>query len=219
MTTEDEADGLRERKKRATRLALSEATVRLIIERGWANVTIEDIAEAANVSVRTFRNYFANKADAVASRHVERMTLVAEQLRARPAAEPLWDALIGAVQAQFVGGDQTSADSPQARRWRDGLRLMLAEPALHGAVLTASVAAQDELARAVAERTGTDVARDVYPALVAGVITSAVSVALAHSMRPDAPRALGPLLREVLDQLAAGLPAPTRPRGRTAHDR
>ena len=44
--------GLRERKKRDTRQALSQHTMRLCIERGWHNVTVEDVAGAANVSVR-----------------------------------------------------------------------------------------------------------------------------------------------------------------------
>ena len=41
------SDGLRERKKRETRLALSLAAVKLVVERGWNNVTIEDFLEAA----------------------------------------------------------------------------------------------------------------------------------------------------------------------------
>src|SRR5580698_1630989 len=47
---------LRERKKLATRREL-----RLIADRGYSNVTVEEIAEAANVSPRTFFNYFPTK--------------------------------------------------------------------------------------------------------------------------------------------------------------
>ncbi|MFC6937901.1 TetR/AcrR family transcriptional regulator [Actinomadura yumaensis] len=97
--------GLRERKKRETRAALSLAAIRLCVERGWGDVTIEDIAEAANVSVRTFRNYFSGKAEAVAARHLDRMLAIADELRARPAAEPLWDSIAIAVQARFEAGD------------------------------------------------------------------------------------------------------------------
>jgi AcrR family transcriptional regulator len=59
--------GLRERKKTATRQALHEAAVRLAVERGVDNVTIEAIADAASVSRRTFSNYFAGKEQALAT--------------------------------------------------------------------------------------------------------------------------------------------------------
>src|SRR5580698_6176379 len=57
--------GLRERKKVATRKALGMAAMRLAVERGLEHVLVEDIAEAAGVSARTFNNYFASKYEAI----------------------------------------------------------------------------------------------------------------------------------------------------------
>ncbi|HSZ46983.1 MAG TPA: helix-turn-helix domain-containing protein, partial [Streptosporangiaceae bacterium] len=48
---------MRERKKIATRQALGVAAMKLAIARGLDNVLVEDIAEAAGVSPRTFNNY------------------------------------------------------------------------------------------------------------------------------------------------------------------
>ncbi|MFF3356346.1 TetR family transcriptional regulator [Streptomyces sp. NPDC002917] len=209
MTQGDDAGGgLRARKKRETRVALSQAAIRLCVQHGWDNVTVDDIAAAANVSVRTFRNYFSSKAEAIAASHLERMLRIADELRARPVTEPLWDSISCAVQAQFVPQGETGAGSPRDQRWADGLRLMLAEPALQGEVVKANATAQEELAKAIAERTGTDVARDVYPKLVAAVVGAGSAVAVERSLRADPPAPLALVLREVFDQVVAGLPAP-----------
>ncbi|MFJ7947933.1 TetR family transcriptional regulator [Streptomyces sp. NPDC096354] len=209
MTQRDvSGGGLRERKKRETRVALSQATIRLCVQHGWDNVTVEDIAAAANVSVRTFRNYFSSKAEAIAASHLERMLRIADELRARPVTEPLWDSISCAVRTQFVPQGAAGAGSPRDQRWADGLRLMLAEPALQGEIVKAGAAAQEELAKAIAERTGTDVARDVYPKLVAAVVGAGSAVAVEHCLRADPPAPLDLVLHEVFDQLVAGLPTP-----------
>jgi AcrR family transcriptional regulator len=200
-----EQPGLRERKKRQTRVALSQAAIRLCVLHGWADVTVEQIAAEADVSVRTFRNYFGSKAEAIAASHLERMLRVADDLLARPAGEPLWDSLLHAVLGQFVPPQDSVS---QSERWRSGVRLMLAEPALAGEIVKTGAAAQQELAKAVARRTGTDAERDVYPKLVAAVVASGTSVALEHSLRTDDPAPLGAVMAQVFEQLAAGLPAP-----------
>jgi AcrR family transcriptional regulator len=196
--------GWRERKKRQTREALSWAVIRLSVERGWGNVTVEDAAAAAGVSERTFRNYFASKAEAVAARHRDRMLRIAAELRSCPPGEPLWDAITSAVVSQFGGGE------PQSRAWNDAIQLMVTEPDVAGEFLKANAAAQGDLAAAIAGRTGTDPARDLYPTLVAAAITAATTTAMDHWLRADPPVALEGLMCEAFGQLQAGLPAPAR---------
>ena len=65
MTTTEPDAGLRERKKDATRRALSEAGMKLALERGYDAFTIADVAAEVGVSRRTFSNYFAGKAECV----------------------------------------------------------------------------------------------------------------------------------------------------------
>ncbi len=195
--------GLRERKKRETRAALGLAAIRLCLERGWAAVTVDDIAAAADVSPRTFRNYFASKAAAVAATHLERTRRIADELRARPADEPLWDAILAAVHSEYAVADGSVRDS----RSQAALRRLLAEPALHGEVLKADATARVALAAAIAERTGTDVATDVYPTLVAAVVGAGTSVAVEQCLHAPQPIPIGPVLREVFARIAAGLPA------------
>ncbi len=64
--------GRRERKKRETRAALAAAALRLALEKGPDHVTVEEISEAADVSVRTFFNYFPHKEHAILGRDPER---------------------------------------------------------------------------------------------------------------------------------------------------
>lgn len=207
MTTQDSGRvGLRERKKQQTRIALSWAAIRLTVERGFANVTVEDIAAEVGVSSRTFNNYFTSKAQAIAARHLDRARSIAVELRARPAYEPLWEAITAAVLARFALGQDDHGSSDQ--QWLAGIRLMVNEPSLQGEMLRAGAAAEAELAAAVAERTSTDAGRDLYPLLVAAAVGAASQAAMRQWLRSDPPEPIQPLLREALRQLAAGLPVP-----------
>src|SRR5208282_6768919 len=94
-------EGLRERKKLATRRALGIAAMRLAVERGLDNVLVEDIADAAGVSARTFNNYFGSKYEAICALQQDRALRIGEALRGRPAGEPLWESVTQAVLSQF----------------------------------------------------------------------------------------------------------------------
>jgi AcrR family transcriptional regulator len=61
MSPKTEGPGLRERKRLATRRAIQHAVLTLSLERGMDKVTVDDISRVANVSPRTFFNYFPSK--------------------------------------------------------------------------------------------------------------------------------------------------------------
>ena len=155
--------GLRERKKRATRQALSSAALRLAIERGLDNVTIEDITAEADVALRTFRNYFASKYEAVAAIGADRARRIGMSLLERPAAEPLWEALTHAVLDHYEGTDQAFSRETMAALGR-----VLQMPAMRGEYLKVNFEMQNALATAIAERTGTDLRADMFPQVLAG---------------------------------------------------
>lgn len=205
--------GLRERKKQQTRIALSWAAIQLVVARGYSAVRIEDIAEAAGVSVRTFGNYFSSKAEAITARHLDRVLLVADELRTRPPSEPLWTSITAAIEAHFALGMEDAGDAVPSLARLDALRLMVTEPALQGEMYRANASAAAEICTAVAERTGTDPAHDIYPKLVAAVFGAALGATMEHWIQADRPVPFGPLLRNVFDQIATGLPAPPPQRG------
>src|SRR6516225_4709271 len=119
--------GLRERKRRQTHAALSLAAIRLCVQRGWDAVTVDDIAAAANVSSRTFRNYFSTKAEAVAAGHLERMLRIADELCARPASEPLWTAITNSVAASFEPPARKTEAPLVVKRWLERIQFILTE--------------------------------------------------------------------------------------------
>ncbi|MEV5716533.1 TetR family transcriptional regulator [Amycolatopsis mediterranei] len=200
--------GLRDRKKQQTRIALSWAAIRLTVERGYDNVRIEDIAAEAGVSTRTFSNYFGSKGEAIVARHYERARAIAAALRERPAEEPIWDAITQAALAGFALGEPVPEGQGATPEWVEGLRLMVAEPTLQGEFQKAAAPAEAEFALAVAARTGTDPARDVYPRLVAGVIGAALNVATQQWLVAEPRPSIEEVLRDVFGRLAAGLPEP-----------
>src|SRR3981081_3138385 len=76
-----------ERKRRELRVELSEAAVRLVIERGFETTTMEDLATAAGVSRRTFFRYFSSKEDVVFAFLDQWAARLAADIVARPAGE------------------------------------------------------------------------------------------------------------------------------------
>ncbi len=195
--------GLRERKKLATRHALSSAALRLAVERGIENVTIEDITAAANVSLRTFRNYFASKHEAISAIGADRARRIGASLLQRPPGEPLWEALSNAVLQHYEGTDQAFGKETMA-----ALRLILDSPAMRGEYLKINFQIQNALAAAIAQRTGTDAVADMYPQILAGAVTVASQVAVRRWYAADPPVPLRPLLELALKQLASACSGP-----------
>lgn len=199
--------GLREEKKQATRVALREAALRLALAHGPDNVRVDDIAEAAGVSPRTYNNYFSSREQAiVAAVTAERESRVAAAVAALPADVRLADAVAAAVLEQYT-----------EPRDHDALLLITASPALRDTYLDAAAAIEHPLAAAIARRlgdAGTPAAR-----VLAASVAAAVRVALQQWLQPPAAAplttsglvvpsgSLPDLLRSALATLAPALDA------------
>jgi AcrR family transcriptional regulator len=196
--------GLRERKKLATRSALHEAALRLVAERGLASVSVEDIADAADVSPRTFFNYFSTKDDAVLGLDPETSAHQVAAFLERPADETPVQAL------RAVAWAQAAEMATDTELWPLRLKVIDTEPALLARLAAVFGEGERVLAEAIATRSGTRAGVDAYPTLLAGVAGVAMRTSLHRWLASDFTAALPSLLDEAWDVLAAGLPAPAR---------
>ncbi|TFV86498.1 TetR family transcriptional regulator [Blastococcus sp. CT_GayMR20] len=196
--------GLRERKKLATRRALHEAALRLVAERGLDAVSVDDIADRANVSPRTFFNYFSGKDDAVLGLDPDTSPRQVAAFLARPRDETPVQALRAVARAQAA---EMATDT---ELWPLRLKVIDSHPALLARLAAVFGEGERVLAAAVAERTGTRAGADAYPTLLAGVAGVAMRTALHRWFAGDFTAALPDLLDEAWDLLSAGLPAPPR---------
>jgi AcrR family transcriptional regulator len=192
--------GLRERKKIATRQALSMAAMRLAVMRGADNVLVEDIAEAAGVSARTFNNYFGSKYEAICAVGFDRAMRIGTALREQPADLCLWTAIRNAVMSEYG-----AADRPLDPEWMAGIRVVTSTPALRGEYLKVQAVIQYSLAEAIAIRMGADAAGSMFPRILAAAVTGTVQAVMERWLRSDPPTALGPLMRRGLNELAEGM--------------
>lgn len=162
--------GLRERKKAATRQALHEAAVKLTIAYGLEHVTVEAVADEAGVSRRTFSNYFANKEDALLYGDRQRMRLLVDIVRSRPAGEPAWTALTRAA-AEFYRryGD---LDPEAVTRYR----LVKRHPTLVAQQVRTFTELERDLAAEITARSGDD--HGVRARLTAAVFLTTLRVTL-----------------------------------------
>ncbi|MEV0283823.1 TetR family transcriptional regulator [Kribbella sp. NPDC050820] len=190
------AGGLRERKKRETRAALADAALRLALEKGPENVTVEEIAEAADVSVRTFFNYFPHKEHAILGRNPEHLERALELMRTAPAeVSPLtlmWHVVREVLQ-------DLESDGELSRRGE----LIMQSPNLVYQLMVSSFDDERRLTAALAERMG-EPATAVRPALVVSAAGAACRVAMElHKQTPD--RRVSELVGEGFRLLAEGI--------------
>jgi AcrR family transcriptional regulator len=164
--------GLRERKKRETHRGLTRAAQELVHEHGLEHVTVDDIADAAGVSVRTFFNYFSCKEEAIVGIEPSVLRELADELRARPAAESPVDALRAVV---FSDLDASGV----LRRWQVRNDLVRRYPALLPRYLASTVEIEVALAAALADRMQVDLAHDPAPRVLAAAALASLRASLA----------------------------------------
>jgi AcrR family transcriptional regulator len=203
--------GLRERKKRRTRQALTEAALRLFAERGFDATTVADIAAAADVAPRTFFSYFATKEDAVLGDSAEEFELAQQQLTARPPGEPVLHAMRRLTLA-VVDRMRQQWDQELVRT-----QVITNTPAILARIRERWDAWEAILAAELAAELGAepgDVEPYVAAAAVIGAFRAVVQVSILTQMRLDLPAVVNrafDLLETELATYGAHPPAPASP--------
>ncbi|MEU7488238.1 TetR family transcriptional regulator [Streptomyces sp. NPDC042319] len=161
-----------EDRRQATRMMIAEAAAELFSDRGYEATTVEHIAAAAGISLRTFYRYCPAKEDALTPVFTASVSGLVDQLAVRPAEEPL----VEAVGAAFAEGAalRRLADAERARRL---LRVMGSVPALRTRWLAAGRDLQDRLAPVLAPRTDGD-PDSMETRLLAAALIDALTVAM-----------------------------------------
>ncbi len=198
---------LRERKKLATRQGIRRVALDLFAERGFSHVTVEDIAAAADVSPRTFFNYFPSKEAVLFGADPGR----AEEVRARlvhdlpghSALEVLRAVLTDqarriATELAELGGDPV--------RWARQMKAALADPQLRAAQAAHMAQVESGFAAALAERLGTDPDRDPYPLLLASAATGVLRATMSFWAAGGSAVPLEQLTDAAYQALADGFP-------------
>lgn len=193
------AEGHRERKKLANHRALSHAALVLAAERGIDNVTVDEIAEAAGLSPRTFFNYFPTKEAAFVGDDVERGDQFVAAVRAAPEGAPLWD-LLRRVAVETIGHSDLSAEDQALKE-----QLVLKDPTYFTQTLATLGRLEQSLAVELARRLPD--ADPLTPRLLTQATTAAVKSATEtwFTTDPGNPDALVNLLEDAFAVLAPAL--------------
>ncbi|MEU6347975.1 TetR family transcriptional regulator [Streptomyces sp. NPDC047072] len=167
---------LRERKKQRTRDALMRTAIELFITRGYERTTVDDIADAVEVSQRTFFRYFAGKEDAALA--LDEMTVAhfVDAVRARPAHEPPLEALRQAVLDGWDRINDIVESVVPVESFLRMYRVIESTPVLLAAHLRRSAEVEEVLTGVIAEREGLDPVADPRPRLLVAVFSGVMRV-------------------------------------------
>jgi AcrR family transcriptional regulator len=199
------AGGLRERKKAQTREALGDAALQLFNDRGFEQTTVEDIAEACDVSPRTFFRYFRTKEDVLFAESDERCG----RLLTTIAAEPRGTAPLQAV----LAGSLAVAEDYGAERDRLIVRkrVLSSSPDLRASSAERQRGWEDAVAQLLTERAEArgDAASGYELRLLAATSLAALRVALDEWLAAEEYGDLPAIVRDAFGRIGRGFDAAT----------
>jgi AcrR family transcriptional regulator len=193
---EEPTGGLRERKKAKTRIAIQQHAVRLFREQGYAATTVEQVAEAAEVSPSTVFRYFPTKEDLVVNDDYD--PVIYALFKQQPPELNLIEAWRHTIRDALK--QMTDAD---VETQLDRGRLLLSVPELWGATLHNTKDTMETITRLSAERLGR-APEDPGVQATAGAIFGVMLTAALNWVKTENPKIIE-TLDTALAQLDQGL--------------
>jgi AcrR family transcriptional regulator len=174
--------GLRERKRQQTRQELISAAMRLFEERGYEQTTVAEIASAAEVSTKTFFNYFASKDEVLfphLSRRIEAAVSLIEQRRPD---DQMADVLVAAMRHMLADALTAEVDGGLAAV---RLPMIMSVPAVQAATLHRYFLAETQLAQALHRAYPDTLDAAGAAAVIGSVMGAAIAAALVCLQQGD----------------------------------
>jgi len=198
----NKAEGLRERKKRETRQHISDIATRLFIARGFEQVTVDDVAVAANVSKMTVFNYFPRKEDLFFDRSDDARQLLRDALGSRSCRSPI--AALRALMYDLVekGHPVTKVNRDVAANWK----VVADSPALRARAFDLLEELERELGHILAINVDAP-ADDSTARLIAATLLVAWRVAFGDALRLQRSAPVATVRKAFLDLLERGFTA------------
>jgi len=188
--------GLRERKKLRTERELCDAALRLMVEKGFDQVTIDDIAAEVEVSKTTFYRYFDSKEDALLGKTTEKLEQIRAALDEQPASEPTLSAVRIAIMS-LINSYEHDRDESLARG-----RIIRETPSLIARNLEHQLAWEGVVAEFVASRLGDDPDAPLRSRIVAAIVIATLRATLDYWRDTEGAEDLPVLMNTALGMLA-----------------
>jgi TetR/AcrR family transcriptional regulator, regulator of mycofactocin system len=190
---------LREQRRERNAREIQQTAMSLFAARGYANVTVEDIAHEAGISERTFFRYFASKDHLLVAEASRRIDVIHESLTRQRVDLDAWQALRNAVLDQSASEEQVGRNAAIWAHLTREAPALLAKMIMHGA-LEGTHNIEVELAR----RLGVP-ATDALPDVMMRVTLAAVQSAYLRWLEDDGAGSLTELTAHAMDLVGAGL--------------
>lgn len=173
----ERAQGLRARKKQRTHEDLMRVALELFTAHGYEQTTVDEIADAVEVSQRTFFRYFASKEDVAFAVVSMVESQFVEALRRRPAEEGAVEAMRGAVSTAWASIGDTIDDVVPVELAMRAYQMIESTPVLLAAQLRRDSDLEEEIVRLVADREGLDMDRDPRPRVAVASVMGVMRMA------------------------------------------